>query len=362
MKNSTIAIFLNLGESFTSLGGQAELMLRQNLLPYSKNFSRVYVFTYTPEKFTLPPNCHLITPPFPLHRFAYAILLPLIHYRTIRQCDLLRCFQLAGTLPAIISKLVYGSKFVFNYGYDYAAFARIEAKPLQVIGFKVLQQLVFKLADRIIIKNKSLFAIRHLPLAKSIYLPNGVDVKMFKPKPKQSSKIPVVLFIGRLEPQKNLVILLTALSGVKRKSKIIFVGQGSQRQKLLDQARRLKLNLVIKTPVAHSRLPAIYQTADTFALPSLIEGSPKVLLEAMACGLPIVASRVTGIKEIIKSEINGILVKPTVAGLASGINYVLSRPQSARRLGQAARQQAVKQYNQEKIIASEIKFLQSCIH
>jgi glycosyltransferase involved in cell wall biosynthesis len=353
MKNSTIAVFLNLGESFASLGSQAELMISQNITAFAKAFKRVYVFTYNQESVKLPPNCILITPPRPLHRYLYALLLPFIHGRIIRQCQVLRCFQLTGTVPAIIAKLFYGSKFVFNYGYDYAAFARIEGKPLQAQLFSWLTPVTVKFATGIIVKNKSLLqATRHAP--RAIYLPNSVDIKLFRPKAKQLSQIPTILYVGRLEPQKNLVSLLTAISKLKRKVKIIFVGQGSQRQKLLDQARRLKLNLVIKTPVAHSRLPAIYQAADIFVLPSLIEGSPKVLLEAMACGLPIVATRVTDIKA-------GILVASTVTGLASGINRILSDPWLARRLGVAARRKAVKHYNQDNIIATEINYLKTCI-
>lgn len=363
MKHSTIGIFLNLGESFTSLGGQAELMLRQNILPYSKAFSRVYVFTYDKEAFALPSNCHLITPPFKFHRYIYALLLPFFYSRIIRQCQVLRCFQLSGTVPALIAKLLYGSKFVFNYGYDYAAFARIEAKPFRSLGFKLLGKITSGLATGIIFKSESLLlAISHKPLAKFIYLPNSVDTKLFKPKPKGFSGASTVLYVGRLEPQKNLPVLLHALAQAKKRLRIIFVGQGSQKPNLLRQAKQLNLDLTLKAPVSHSQLPAIYRSADIFVLPSLIEGSPKVLLEAMASGLPIVATAVSGITEIIKSPATGILVEPTVTGLTSGINYVLSHPQSARRLGQAARRQAVKQYNQEQIITSEIKFLNSCAH
>ena len=170
-----------------------------------------------------------------------------------------------------------------------------------------------------------------------------------------------MLYVGRLEPQKNLTVLLTALTRVKKRLKIVFVGQGSQRQKLLDLASKLNLNLVIKSPVIHSQLPKIYQSADLFVLPSLIEGSPKVLLEAMATGLPIVAANVSGIKEILTRR-TGILVPPTITGLTQGLTQVLTQPNLARRLSQAARRQVTKHYNQDTIIASEIKFLQSCAH
>ena len=356
MKKFTIGVFLNLGESFTSLSGQAELMLQANILPYAQAFDRVYIFTYAQEKVNLPANCYLVTPPFRLHRYIYTLILPFMHRSIIKQCNLLRCFQLAGTLPALISKLFYGSKFVFNYGYDYAAFAGIEGRPLQAQLFSWLKPIALKFATGVIVKNKD------LPV-KGFYLPNGVDINQFHPpKRKFHHRIKTVLYVGRLEPQKNLIVLLTALAQVKTKLKIVIVGQGSQSQKLLHLAKQLKLNLVIKSPIAHSQLPKVYRSADLFVLPSLIEGSPKVLLEAMASNLPIVATNVPGSREIIKPNTTGILVEPTVADLGAGINQIFDQPSFARRLGQAAHRQAIKQYNQKKLMASEITFLQSCAH
>src|SRR3989344_593403 len=352
MKNSTLAVFLNLGESFASLGGQAELMISQNIAAFAKAFKRIYVFTYNQESVKLPPNCILITPPRPLHRYLYALLLPFIHGRIIRQCQVLRCFQLSGTVPAIVAKLIYGSKFVFNYGYDYAAFARLEGKALQARSFSLLSLVAVKFAAGVIVKNKGLKIKGH-------YLPNGVDIHQFAPKPKSNSKIKTVLFIGRLEPQKNLAILLTALAQAKRKLKIIFVGQGSQKQILISQAKTLKLNLTIRDNLTHSQLPKLYQSTDVFVLPSLIEGSPKVLLEAMACGLPVVATAVPGITEIIKSKVTGVLVKPTVAGLTSGINYVISHPQQARRLGIFARRRIQAEFGITQVMNQEIAILKS---
>lgn len=354
MNKSTLGIFLSLGESFTSLGGQAELMLRQNILPYSRAFNQVYIFTYVKEKFALPANCHLITPSFPVHRYLYALMLPFIHYRVINQCHLLRCFQLSGTLPALICKLLYRKKFIFNYGYDYAALARIEGKPLQALGFKLLEKIASRLATGIIVKNKNLDI-------NGYYLPNSVDTKLFKPKPKQLSKTPTVLYVGRLEPQKNLSCLLRAVALINKPLKVILIGQGNQKQILLSQAGQLGLDLTIKSPISHHNLPAIYQSADIFVLPSLIEGSPKVLLEAMATGLTIVGSNVSGIKEILSHNHTGLLIKPTPIHLSQAITKLLNDPQLAYQLGQAARKIAVNRYNQKVIIKQEINFFKSCI-
>ena len=353
MKNSTIGVFLNLGESFTSLGGQAELMISQNIKAFAKNFSTVYVFTYKQESVTLPSNCILITPPLPLHRYIYALLLPVIHCRIIHRCNLLRCFQLSGTIPALMAKLIYGSKFVFNYGYDYAAFARIEGKPIQALLFSQLSLIAVKFAAGVIVKNKSLKIKGH-------YLPNGVDTHLFKLKQSYRMSVPpTLLYVGRLEPQKNLLNLVSSLSDVAQPIKLILVGQGSQQRQLRQTAKRLGVNLVIRSALNHRDLPQVYRSADIFVLPSLAEGSPKVLLEAMVSGLPCIASDIAVHKEIINSGKTGLLVKPKPVNLSQAINSLLSSSHERAKFGRAARRHIQASFDITPIIEQEITILKS---
>ena len=353
MKHSTIGVFLNLGESFTSLGGQADLMISQNITSFARAFSRVYVFTYQQEKVQLPKNCVLVTPPLPFHRYIYAILLPLIHHRIIRQCSLLRCFQLSGTVPALVAKLLYGSKFVFNYGYDYTSLAHIEGKTIQAQLFSWLSPPAIRFADSIIVKNKSLKIKGH-------YLPNGVDTKVFKPKKSyRLLKPPTILYVGRLEPQKNLLNLLTALSHLKKSVKIVLVGQGSQQQQLLRTAKKLGVNLIIKSAIKHQNLPKVYRSADIFILPSLVEGSPKALLEAMASGLPCIASDISEHQEIINSGKTGLLVEPEALNLSRSIKILLSSFHQRTRLGRASHRHIQAKFDITPIMDREIAILKS---
>ena len=353
MKHSTLGLFLNLGESFTSLGSQAELMINQNIKAFAKAFDQVYIFTYRQEKINLPENCILVTPPWPLHRYLYALLLPLIHSRIIRQCHLLRCFQLSGTVPALICKLVYGSKFVFNYGYDYVSFAKIEGKFIQAQLFSLLSPIAVKFAAVVIIKSQSLKIKGH-------YLPNGVDPKLFIPKKSyRLSSPPIILYVGRLEPQKNLPTLLKSATKIKAIPQVIFIGSGSQKLALLNQAKKFKLKLVIKHRISHSQLPVIYRSADIFVLPSLIEGSPKVLLEAMASGLPCVASDILQHREVITHQRTGMLIQPTSLALSQAIDKLLRSTHLRRRLGQAARERIKADFDIKSIMAQEVKILKS---
>lgn len=348
-----LAVFLPVGESFRRLNqsGQALFMIEQNLKAYIATFQKVYVFTYEREKVKLPKNCYLIAPPFPFHRYLYAFLLPLIHRHTIKQTSLIRCFHLSGTVPALIAKLLYGKKYVFNFGYDYQAFALIEKRYLSYFLFRFLQPLALKFADGIIVKNKT------LSVAKSIYIPNGVDVKKFKPSHHPAGHS--VLFVGRLEPQKNILTLIETVSTLKQPIKLVIVGDGSLRQAAIDLAKKNHVNLELNRHVEHNQLPRIYCRATVFVLPSIKEGSPKALLEAMSFGLPCILSDIPEHKEIITNRRNGLLVEPTVDSLSKVLKKLLAKESFTKKLGVAARQTIIDRFDQTKLMQQELEYMKS---
>lgn len=356
----TLGVFLALGESFTSLKhqGQESLMLEQNLKTYARAFDRVYVFTYAKEKVTLPRNCRLVTPPVRLHRYLYALLLPFIHRDLIKTIDTIRCFQLSGTIPAIISKIFFKKKFVFNLGYDYPEFARLEGKPAQAILLKILQPLALRLADHVIVKNRALLprATRHAPRAKLTYLPNGVDTRRFKPG-KENRRILKILFVGRLEPQKNLEVLIEAVSRLKSKPTLILVGDGAQRQRLAHIGQSLGVKLEFLGKVNHRDLPEVYRHATIFAMPSIKEGSPKALLEAMASGLACIASDIPEHREIIQAGTTGLLAEPTPQALAASLQRLITSASLRRTLGRRARNKIKTDFEIRKLMAHEVQIL-----
>ena len=124
-----------------------------------------------------------------------------------------------------------------------------------------------------------------------------------------------ILCVARLHPVKGLINLIEACA-ILQKRKIDFectiFGEGFERYKLEKKIKELNLDLVIKLPgaISNEKLPDIYARHSLFVLPSLSEGVGVVLMEAMASGLPVVASDVGGIPEIIENKINGLLVEP----------------------------------------------------
>ena len=364
-----LGVFLSLGESFTDLKrtGQNQLMINQNIRAYARSFHNVYIFTYQQESIKLPKNCTLVIPPFKLHRYLYGLLLPFIHSRTIRGLDINRCFQLSGTLPAIIAKIFFQKKFVFNLGYDYSTFAKIEGKPIQANIFQLLQPIAIRMANKVIVKNKSLMrATRRLPQATShklrakfTYLPNGVDTHKFKPINKTSRKPYTILFVGRLEPQKNIFNLVKAVGMLKKQINLKIIGDGSLRNQLILQVKKSNITLKYIKNIRHSLMPKIYQQADLFILPSIKEGSPKVLLEAMASGLPCIASNIPEHQEIITHNQNGILTATSPQSLYKAIALLLYSETKRLKLGKNARKHIKKDFNINDIINHEIKIIQN---
>jgi glycosyltransferase involved in cell wall biosynthesis len=136
------------------------------------------------------------------------------------------------------------------------------------------------------------------------------------------------------------------------------VGDGPERTALETKAKALGVRLTLTPFVDHRELPRLYTSARVFVLASLTEGHPKVLLEAMSCGVPCVASSVGGSRSILSDGDTGLLFEPgDVGGLAARIEQVLAQPDLSRRLGERARAEILERYDLARLVAGEIELL-----
>jgi len=187
-------------------------------------------------------------------------------------------------------------------------------------------------------------------------IPNGVDVERFRPPLAPNGNNghgPSVLFLGRFSKNKGPQFLVEALPHLLRnvpKAHFDFVGDGPMRAALERRIRDLRLNGQVSMRGRVSDVVPILQQTDVVVRPSLTEGMPLAVMEAMACGRAIVASRVAGTQEIIDDGNNGILVEPgSVESLREGLLRVLKDRESAARIGARARDWAVKQMTWDSI-------------
>lgn len=357
-----LGLVLAIGESFKDFKqkGQDSLLVTQNIKSYSNYFNKVNIFSYKNEKYPLYSNNQLISNAHNIQRYIYALIMPILNIKQFKQCDVIRGLQITGGIPCIVAKILFKKPFVVNYGYDYEQFARLEGKQIQALFYKIVIYFVVKFADAVIITSSHLKQriIEYAP-KKIELIPNSVDINIFKPSIKKRNNIKTILFVGRLEKQKNLFNLIEAISLLKYEKSLIFIGEGSQKVKLEKYAYDKKVKLRILEPVPHNKLAIFYRSADIFVLPSLIEGHPKVLLEAMSSGLSCVGADIQGIREIIGNKKTGVLTGTSSEEISKSIEYLIKNPMIARQLGEKARHHIKKCYDSTKILDLEIKLLKN---
>ena len=182
--------------------------------------------------------------------------------------------------------------------------------------------------------------------ARVVVLRNGVDVELFQPVPQQAARRaldvgeePLMVSVGNLVPEKGHAVVIDALTELPE-MRLLIVGDGAQRRDLERHAERRGVrHRVSFLPVrAQPELKLVYSAADVLVLASSREGWPNVLLEAMACGTPVVAANVGGVPEIITDPAAGCIVtERTGIAFASAVRDVLqARPsrEATRRYAQ----------------------------
>ena len=168
------------------------------------------------------------------------------------------------------------------------------------------------------------------------------------------------MYIGRLEDsQKNLSALLDAAEGLTL-DELLLVGEGELRSNI-ERRKSTQPWIKMAGSVANYELPELLRSSDIFALPSFFEGHPKSLIEAMACGLPVVASNVSGIREFITHGETGWLVEPDAQSLREGIEHLLANPDLSAEIGCNARRYAIENYALEHVAEMEWNVCQTVL-
>ncbi|MEV7596900.1 glycosyltransferase family 4 protein [Kitasatospora sp. NPDC089797] len=164
-------------------------------------------------------------------------------------------------------------------------------------------------------------------------VPNGVDGGYFMPVRDPVERPLQLLYVGRLSPQKNVGRLLEAIALLRRPVRLRIVGDGELRGRLERQAAELGLeNVEFAGAKLGPELVRCYAEAEAFVLPSDREGMPLVVLEAMAAGLPVIATDVPGNTELLEGI--GLLAAPDPAALAAAVDRVAGDARLRRRLAE----------------------------
>lgn len=187
-------------------------------------------------------------------------------------------------------------------------------------------------------------------------VPLGVDLARFTPPgPAQTARPPTLLFVGQLRHYKGVEVLLATLPGLPGAPQLLIAGDGPQRAAWEQQAAALGLADRVRFlgNVPDADLPAVYQRADIFVLPSTsrAESFGLVLVEAMASGLPCVTTEIgTGTSFVVQDRVTGRVVPPRdPAALAQALSQLLLDAPARRRLGAAGRARALAEFTVERM-------------
>ncbi len=176
-----------------------------------------------------------------------------------------------------------------------------------------------------------------IPREKCSVIPNLIEQRFFDVDPTDSVLRGYdVVFVGRLEKVKGVDVLLNALKYARRENphvRLVIYGKGSL-EKLVVKYKFIDF----RGPLPYEEIHKAYRKATVFVLPSRYEGLPNSLLQAMASGLPVVATKVGGVPEIVKDRYNGLLVDLDPREISKAIIYLLENRNEALKMGMRARE------------------------
>ena len=304
------------------------------------------------------------------HLFELTYMLSVFYFllKHRKRIDIIQCFGLYLFIPpALLMKYLFSKKVVSrlecsgHFG-DFWRITQLKWKKLIMASSRRLDKIIFISSDirMELIENQ-------YPLERLVCIANSVDAERFKPPEKHENRDSInILFVGRLDEQKGLDYLIKAMVIIKSKEsnvRLFIVGDGQLRAHLEELCRKLELDDHIVFVGFADDVLRYYQAAHIFVLPSLSEGMPLSLLEAMSCGLPVVATLVGGNAEVLDSHggkaivshchigENGILVNPRdVEGLAEALLKLSKDEDLSRQLGKRARKLVEEKFSQEKIV------------
>ena len=312
----------------------------------------------------------------PLYGLTYILSVGQFLLRHRREWDVVHITHMyLDAVAAILTRRGHGLPIVVrpacagHFG-DLARLARFRAWPLYPgpgeVGLRVLIRTIAR-ADAFIANSQELceeLQATGFPPGRVVRIPNGVDLTRFCPDPDARSATarrrlglpagPLLVFAGRLDPQKGLHTLLGAMhspvlaaAGVR----LLLLGDGPQRAELAQAVQHGGLAGRVQFQGVVEDVAPYLRAGDIFAFPTLGEGMPNALLEAMASGLPCVASAIGGCRDVITNDETGLLVPAGDASAFQGALERLVKSSAMReRLGGAARQDAVSRFGLERMV------------
>lgn len=253
--------------------------------------------------------------------------------------------------------------------------------PLFSWAYKLLETTAARASHAILFQNPddmhSCIRLKVVSPDKATLIGNGVDIEQLLarmsadayPKIRKEFGIRdgafVVVKVARLEIPKGHAFLLQGIQRLVTRSRrdvvVLFVGSGKDKKRIEADVERMGLQRIVRFTGYRRDIPDILAAADVSVLTSLFEGVPRALMESLAVGLPVIGTDVPGIRTLIDSGRNGLLVKyGDVEGLTGALFQVMEDTELAQKLGQAGKHIVMTRFD-ERLVADRIQRVYDCV-
>jgi glycosyltransferase involved in cell wall biosynthesis len=249
-----------------------------------------------------------------LGSYLYSFFIPFYYKKILLKSSLLKTNQIDGSWSAVISKWLYKKPLIIRTGYT-ASHLECAKNSNSFIckKFRFIERLVYKYSDFSIVSssesNQYVKKKYCIDKNKITTLYNYINLEDFRPRYKEEKYNNRILFVGRLNTQKNLFNLIQAIS--KTNFTLDIYGSGELEKELHNFVLANNAAVNFYGVKSNKELAKIYNKYRYYILPSIVEGMPKTLLEAMSSGCLCIGTDVPGINEIISNGETGILAKST---------------------------------------------------
>ncbi len=235
--------------------------------------------------------------------------------------------------------------------------SRRELNPDKSAGQIALQRQAYRCAHGVVANSHAAarqLEAEGLPPSRVRIIPNGVSVDRFTPRELSGRPVTTILTVANLRAEKAHEVLLAAAAELRPRHphlRFLIAGDGPRAHELRALAGSLGVDAQVTFLGHREDVPALLAAADVFVLPSRSEAFPNSAIEAMAAGLPLVASRAGGLLDLVDDGRTGLLVPPDDHGaLAAALESLMLSPARAAALGAAAREEVSRRYSFDRMV------------
>jgi glycosyltransferase involved in cell wall biosynthesis len=369
MKEINLLLFFTRGVSLKSWHDTGVLMrdtmlyrmleeegIKTTFVTYGKDNDRDYV----PEGSSIK----VLSKPEGMSVFEFSRKASSIYKNEFGAADIIKSHQMPGAAAAAWYAIKSRKPYVARCGYLPSYFVRREGSRFDALLSAIEEAFASHVADTVCVPSiaeiDALHAWYNVKKSKCVAAPNWIDTDFFKPDRNMEKNPKLVSFVGRLESQKQPLLLLEALKGIEG-VKLLMVGRGRMEEDVRRKMSEMPYDVELITGVDNEKLPLILNSSAVHFLPTLYEGgSPKTLLEAMACGLPVVSTNGFGVNEAFEDNVHGFKhYCDDVEGFRSSIKTLLENTDLATKMGNAGRQHIIDNFSINKALEREVNIIRN---